>query len=313
VSRVHVVCNLEKGDVMAECDPVQSCIYCGSDEISQEHVFPAWLRKLFPEEPPGVRFVAHHTVYGRGLPELTVEPQVVKGRLMTSLKEPIVCHACNNGWMSRLQTAAAGPLSDMIAGRPVNLSPVDQATLIKWALMTFITAEFTARDARRIGIPVADRQALRAGWELERRPVFDGWDILIGKHRGSLSEEIWYDHTFNTEVNRPLGVSNTLVLGQLVVQGWRWIAPGRDRILSVQRVAEQGAVILKCPADGDLSWPAANDVDDIGVARFQCYLKMWFEQEQFVRDSNAQPIPRLSPCRCGSGVRYKDCHGRLLS
>lgn len=107
------------------------CIFCGEDrKLSREHVFASGLAERFPElenvEADYVRYLctgtsaSDHTRPGPPFDYVTRD----------------VCAACNNGWMSGLETEAQPILGPMLSDRPRVLTAPDQAVVATWATKT---------------------------------------------------------------------------------------------------------------------------------------------------------------------------------
>lgn len=102
------------------------CIFCGNPATSGEHLLPKWLQKILPSD--------EHYVYWREV-----------GGVKTSWKKKgfsekvkLVCRECNNGWMSRLETAAKDVLSPAItrSSLPYQLDLRAQWIAAQWAAKT---------------------------------------------------------------------------------------------------------------------------------------------------------------------------------
>lgn len=91
--------------------------------------------------------------------DLLAEPPRKRVRQGSLVKKQlrVVCHACNNQWMSRLETAAKPLLMPLILGRPATLTADNQATLARWFVMKAMVAE--RRDPRDSIYSSEDRMA----------------------------------------------------------------------------------------------------------------------------------------------------------
>lgn len=79
------------------------CMFCGANELSDEHLFGDWWKDYVGERDPRIRQVSHSV--SSGLTEKWVHRQGQmkrKGNVLNQ-KIPCVCKACNNGWMSQIE------------------------------------------------------------------------------------------------------------------------------------------------------------------------------------------------------------------
>lgn len=109
---------------MASLHQPDGCIFCGSPELTEEHLIAAWVFRAFhrSRRPPA------------GFGGTFVGP----GELHISAEEPIatanvLCRSCNNEWISRIDAAAADVLKLLIRGEEsVTLERAGQAALAAW-------------------------------------------------------------------------------------------------------------------------------------------------------------------------------------
>jgi hypothetical protein len=150
---------------------------------SDEHVLPQWMRKYESD-----LLKASHNAYSAGFDlddqarefvELPTLLTTKKSSLLT-LKTREVCTSCNNGWMSRLEEAAARPLIRRVAeaartGEALTLTVDEARTLGVWCQKTATTYELTSDRPRvattAMGQQLAASTPLRGGlvW-LARHP-----------------------------------------------------------------------------------------------------------------------------------------------
>ena len=106
------------GDVGGNTIKTQrACAFCGSDkDLTREHVWPRWAQDLVGAEPaPYVAAVEKEITR-----VWTASPATLTVRL--------VCRACNNGWMARLEHAARPVLTPLIIGERAVLSVKDSGS-----------------------------------------------------------------------------------------------------------------------------------------------------------------------------------------
>jgi hypothetical protein len=165
----------------------RSCVFCGGDVDSREHVYPDWLTDELPGEG-----IFRHEIEREGV----AIPPWSTARVSMRVRQ--VCGACNNGWMSRLETRAKPLIGPMTRGEPFELRTWrDYATVTAWgyktALMLALTVsrqlryvpanEFTFFYERRrppsnVVIWIAAylwgaEPQMRTGWSKPQKLVFD--------------------------------------------------------------------------------------------------------------------------------------------
>jgi hypothetical protein len=86
-----------------------------------------------------------------------------------------VCHECNNGWMSSLDSAGKPVLSLLIKGEAAFLDADSQKLIATWVAMKTMVGEFF--DPVKAAVPLSERQFLR-----DRRQPPDNWIIWIGNY-----------------------------------------------------------------------------------------------------------------------------------
>ncbi len=111
-----------------------ACIFCCSDaKLTREHVFPQWLRALFPdlgEADYMRRLVTYSTDHHHERP----------GRPFDVVVRD-VCADCNNGWMARLEAEAQPILTPMLQDGARVLSVLEQHVVATWATKTMLTMQ----------------------------------------------------------------------------------------------------------------------------------------------------------------------------
>lgn len=109
---IDLVSSLGKGEKIIVIPQHESnkCIFCGSSEVSQEHIFAQWMRAYFPEK----KFAS--TLYARTPDDKlleTLKSGVTKGTESSyGYTSHMVCAECNSTWMSQLEEKAKGILVD---------------------------------------------------------------------------------------------------------------------------------------------------------------------------------------------------------
>jgi hypothetical protein len=108
----------------------ETCIYCGKEAGSEEHVFPQWLRERFK----GAGTLEH---------KVNINEPVRLMRRIQDVRITVrsVCKKCNNGWMSNLQNKAKPIIEGLLDETNTTLSLEDARTLTSWAVMTVMCME----------------------------------------------------------------------------------------------------------------------------------------------------------------------------
>jgi len=115
----------------------RSCIFCGGQPVTKEHVWPRWAQAVVPTD-----FVPFEQII-----EVDGHPKVEHCRNTRPFTETarIVCRPCNNGWMAQLESLAKSILVPMLAGEPAVLDQERQRVLATWALKTAIIVDHAQR------------------------------------------------------------------------------------------------------------------------------------------------------------------------
>ncbi len=192
------------------------CAFCGSTKkIESEHVWPHWAANHFADEGT---FTYYRQFIGDG-----DEPETPSSWLQKPFEWQVkaVCKACNNGWMSDLETAAKDTLfGAAFSGTDRDLSRAGQRTLAAWALKTAMMAEHTNVASRR-AIPRGEYEHL---WN-QREPSTSTRIWLAsysGTHAVALALPFGTDLAINALPVRERGERNvwgsTILFGPVVFQ-----------------------------------------------------------------------------------------------
>lgn len=160
-------------------NPPGRCIFCGAFGRTKEHVFPDWMRAIFPRLPTD-----SHTdgaVKFDHIPTIGFVPRVsqqIKQGQVGAKKVVVVCRNCNNGWLSVLENSAKLLLTNLLCGREFILSETDARLMATWIAKTTMTAEFIRPNETTI--PQKDRTQL-----YETREPPPNWHIWIIPYSGS--------------------------------------------------------------------------------------------------------------------------------
>jgi hypothetical protein len=107
-----------------------ACVFCGSGDVSKEHLLAAWVfRSVQRTRRPRIN------VMRRSLNTGDIDHRYGEAQDAAA----VACTTCNNGWMSRLDEAAALVLKPLVRGEgPVVLAPAQQRDVATWAVKTII-------------------------------------------------------------------------------------------------------------------------------------------------------------------------------
>lgn len=135
--------------------PVRRCIFCGSEDLSEEHLIADWVFRAFARSrKPGPLF--------RGLMRDGNQLHLQGGDPVLTAR--VVCKACNNGWMSGIDRAAAEALKPLVQGRStVTLNGDAQAAVAAWIYKSALTFDaFQNGDAGQLVTSRSEFMATRA-------------------------------------------------------------------------------------------------------------------------------------------------------
>ncbi len=156
---------------------MRRCVFCDKEIWNRdppEHVIPKWMRKL---RPPGTWFFTSPPVTLQG--ESTNSTPASPGGFSKGpeIKTYVVCKACNEGWLARLESRAALLLPPMIGGIEQPLTIDEQAFLSVWAIKTTMMWQTVPPNERLIGLE--DYRYLR-----EHLVPPSGFTVRIGCYDG---------------------------------------------------------------------------------------------------------------------------------
>jgi hypothetical protein len=148
----------------------RSCIFCCGTPLTKEHVVGKWARRFDAAGQASIVQICDREGQSREQSQWSARPYDRQAR--------VVCAACNNGWMSRLEDAASRFL------RPDDLdkrflAENEQESLSLWALKTALVHNASQQPNRRV---VPPEFAVRFGRE-QRLP--SGVEVWLGSYGGS--------------------------------------------------------------------------------------------------------------------------------
>jgi hypothetical protein len=120
------------------------CAFCRNAKLSNEHIFPGWLRTILPEQE-NWRAQERARIFRPGTAEekrLLIAPRKIS-EPFTESRVKRVCRDCNHGWMNELELQVRPALTRLVKGEAVHLSAEDVRTLAACATKTTMVFEFT--------------------------------------------------------------------------------------------------------------------------------------------------------------------------
>jgi hypothetical protein len=123
------------------------CLFCKSNNKSQEHVFSKWLRDYFPDKQ--LSYHLHTAGIDEDYSEALHSGTQIKKESLYGLVTYKVCEQCNNTWLSKLEEKVKGILTNnsrtLVANIGLlNLSPNNSQILAQWlCIKALLLAERT--------------------------------------------------------------------------------------------------------------------------------------------------------------------------
>jgi hypothetical protein len=133
------------------------CIFCGSrDRISKEHFWPQWLAPFLPQSSPNSHVSEFHS--GEGKQHLKLERRSERPGLVQTKKIRAVCTACNNGWISALESKSKPIFIRLINRSAAYISNEEAQTLALWITVKSVVGEYAMEGTALT--PQSDRALL---------------------------------------------------------------------------------------------------------------------------------------------------------
>src|SRR5437667_2935656 len=116
----------------------RTCVFCGSSlNLTKEHGWPQWIDGFLPP-----RLINQTRIADDFVPESRGRRKTVSGNTVG-----LVCDDCNNGWMSRLESAAKPLIGPMMQGCGSVLDEAAQRVIATWVVKTYLV--LTASNQKR--------------------------------------------------------------------------------------------------------------------------------------------------------------------
>lgn len=248
------------GATAAAPEKRRTCAFCGAwGPLTKEHVFGDWLSRLGLDSEPAVHRAGPLNRLGKDLGTGPMFARTVRN----------ICSTCNNGWMSTLEQIAQHALRPLILGEPSGIAPGQQGALARWAQKTVMIAMLVSSEAERsAGYGLAESE-YRALYELrDQSHPLPASTLWIGRYTGTRQAAVWVTpfaiHLDGLpEPAHPHGYAATIAVGQLIIHGTRFTAPGMDLELSTRQGMSQ-----LWPPNEPVEWPQGLAVDETDFLRF---------------------------------------------
>jgi len=146
----------------------KTCIFCGGFNLSKEHVWPDWTRKVLTENPSPAHHEWHNTFSNKGKVVKESGMRTRQGSTFTK-KLRVVCKTCNNGWMSRLENDTKPILLKLVQAEPTLLGRKQQTLVAQWIALKVMITEWN-RPLEAF-IPKEDRRAFMDNLTIPTLPL----------------------------------------------------------------------------------------------------------------------------------------------
>lgn len=219
----------------------RNCIFCDRRADSREHVWPLWIIERVGRRPITHKIGEEKKLFLAG-PELKVRT---------------VCSACNNGWMSALETKNKPVIGSLLQDLSTPLDQDQQRDLALWAMKTAMVVDSMATH-RDYCYQSKQRKALRDAAEIPKHTTiwlarFEGSGLFAGGTDVSIKEK--------EALRVSDGIITNLLVGHLAIQSLTFHTlpgfPDEQPLSLPSRIqgAEQQLLIQIWPSNGSVMWP----------------------------------------------------------
>ena len=223
---------------------MRQCLFCSSNADSVEDAWPRWITNQFrgarPSELDAERFGIKLPKWRTYQPELAVR---------------CVCRACNNEWMSQLETDVQPFLQPLLTGKPYVLTSRAQTTIARWSVKTAMVLEGLDK-ADRQAYTVREREQMRIRGEIPWRTTV--W-------LAASADAAWFMSTKNRHMEgRPAqniaGVSITMAFAHVAMQVMTMrvpetVGPPTRVTANVKRGPWEETTVRAWPESPETQWP----------------------------------------------------------
>ena len=223
---------------------MRQCLFCLSKADSVEDAWPRWITKQFrgarPSEVDAERFGVKLPKWRTYQPKLAVR---------------CVCGACNQGWMSQLETEVQPILQPLLTGKPYVLTPRAQATVARWTVKTAMVLD-GLDEANRQSYTERDREQMRTRGDIPWRTTV--W-------LAASADAAWFMSTKNRHMDGGpahdiAGVSITMAFAHVAMQVMTMrvpetVGPTTRVTANVKRGPWDETTVRVFPESPETSWP----------------------------------------------------------
>ena len=229
---------------------VRRCVFCGSPNLTNEHMFPRWTHRYMQPREPGKALSYRGTEY----PDRSEFVVLKLPGASRDWQIKCVCggsrHACNTGWMKDIEDKAKKIMKHIIIGNELRLSPKDQEIIATWAVLKSMISEF---DFKNKGIT---HHMQRKRMMLRSLPPEQGWGVWIGNYERNELKIEWASRPMlllsNDQAIRRAGAKaryfnsncTTQIIGKMFIQvlhgpiphlikWWRFALPDRGTLFRI--------------------------------------------------------------------------------
>lgn len=161
------------------------CVFCGQGGLTRSHIWPEWSQKIVPS-------IANFYELVVGEPMQTFE-QFTPGPDFFSKTKPgsaakrqprNTCLSCNGGWMREIEEAAKPTVADLMLGRNIILSTMNQRFLAAFLCLVSMRIELSSNMR---AIPASDLEFLK----LRREPPINWWICIAHYQETKDPHDYW--------------------------------------------------------------------------------------------------------------------------
>jgi hypothetical protein len=227
------------------------CIFCGKRSSARHHkedVLPKWIAREFPG--------TWRTVFGQSGKTFAKRGEI-------GIVSRLPCTECNNGWMSRLESAAKPVLIPLMKGVASDLAPEQQKIISAWLLKTCIMVE-VLHDTNPDYFEAGDRKALKESLAIPAQT-----SVFLARYVGAHEiriHEMPLDLAFGPLESAAwsYSYSATLAIKQLAFQIFSFRTPENHSLTVTPEIPRfwHDATIQIWPTGNSVRWPPPFALDD---------------------------------------------------
>lgn len=174
--------------------PPGRCIFCQGgaspgNPMTKEHLWSKWMADILNI---GTEYHEFRTAFSNSQNKVLREAFRDRQGAANTKKIRVVCKACNNGWMSALETDVQPYLKPLLLGQPIIITQEAQILIAKWISLKILIAEHDSFG----GLPADGifSQEYRTSFMQNPTPL-PGIRILAGPHKGWKWQAAFFTHT----------------------------------------------------------------------------------------------------------------------